>query len=401
MNKKLFVVALVFLWAAVQADSFVGSLKIYSDPVYATPFPVEPGSYFEVWIKVQNTGTTVNSAECEVMPKHPFLLDGEASSKPLGQIVQNNYAYVKYNLRVASDAAQGNADLNVRCKTNVDPLWASTTVSIPIQTAQPTLNIDSVSFDPTEVRPGSEAKITVTVKNYAPNTLKDILVKMDTSAATPLAPVGGSSEKRVASLAPGASAQIIFDAIVLPDAAPRVYKVPLALQYGDELGKTYSKDDVLTVIVSDAPRILIGLESTDIIRSGTQGKVSIKIINQGLSEAKFMRVIVQKGNGFEIVSPAENYLGTLSSDDYETAEVTLFIKPGTKTLEVPVRVEFTDALNKERVQTASVPVRLYSEDEISSMGLEQKAGIDILLIIVVLAAVVYAAYKLYPRFKKK
>ena len=401
MNKKLFVIALFFLWAVVQADSFVGSLKIYSEPVYATPFPVEPGSYFEVWIKVQNTGVTVNSAECEVVPKHPFLLDGESGSKPLGQIVQNNYAYVKYTLRVASDAAQGNADLNVRCKTDVDPLWASTTVSIPIQTAQPTLNIDSVAFDPAEVRPGSEAKITVVVKNYAPNTLKDILVKMDTSAATPLAPVGGSSEKRVASLAPGASAQIVFDAIVLPDAAPRVYKVPLTLQYGDELGKTYSKDDVLTVVVSDSPRIAVALDSTTIIRAGTQGKVSIKIVNQGLSEAKFMRVTVQTGSGFELISPAEIYIGTLNSDDYDTAEATLFVKPGIKSLEVPLKIEFTDALNKDRVQSVSVPIRLYSEDEISSIGLEQKAGMNIVIVLVAIVVVGYLAYQGYKRFKKK
>ncbi|MCX6767364.1 MAG: hypothetical protein NTY90_01355 [Candidatus Micrarchaeota archaeon] len=404
MNKKaFFVLFTAALWLFAQADTVAGGLKIYTDAAYATPFPAEPGKYFEVWFKIQNPGFTISSGSCELLPKYPFSLDsGEATTKELGQVLRESYAYVKYRLRVASDAVQGDNELNIRCRTDLDPLWVNATLIIPVKTAQPTLNIDAVSSDPVEARPGSPVKTVVVLKNYAPNTLKDILVKMDTSESTPLAPMGGSSEKRIPSLAGGESAQVVFDSIVLPDAAPKVYRVPVTISYGDELGNAYSKADVLTVVVSDAPRISTRIESTTIIRSGTQGKVNIQIVNEGLAEAKFLRVTLQKSDGFEIVSPADTYLGTLNSDDYETAEFTVFLKQtDAKAIWLPVTVEFTDALNRQHSQASNIQLRLYSEDEINSIGLEQKGGTSIVIIVVVLAVAGYLAYRGYKQFRKK
>ncbi len=403
MKKTVFLLTAALLWFSAWAETIAGSLKIYSEPVYATPFPAEPGKYFEIWLKIQNTGFTVNDAYCEILAKYPFSLDaGEVPEKQLGQIVREGYAYARYRIRVASDAVQGSNELSVRCRTDANPAWVNATLAIPVKTAQPTLNIQGFTIEPREVRPGNGMKATMSVKNNAPNALKDIVVKIDLTADAPLAPVGGGTERRVASLAPGGVAEVVFEAIVLPDAAPKIYRIPVKISYGDELGGAYSKEELLSVVVSDSPRITVGLESTTIIRSGSQGKVTLKIVNGGLAEAKFLRVTIPEANGFETLSPHEAYIGTLNSDDYETAEFALFVnQTEAKSILLPVEIEFVDALNREVSQTAAVHIRLYSEEEISAMGLEQKAGLSVFVVVVVVAVAAYLAYRGYQRFRKK
>ena len=47
------------------------------------PYPVNPGEYFTLWIKVENVGSLTKNAIFELMPKFPFTLDSNEDAVKL------------------------------------------------------------------------------------------------------------------------------------------------------------------------------------------------------------------------------------------------------------------------------------------------------------------------------
>lgn len=76
------------------------------------PYPAEPNSYVDVWIKVENIGTQeALNVRMNLMPEFPFSTDAnQASSKDFGVISVGNAEIVKFKIRVDKDAVQGTKD---------------------------------------------------------------------------------------------------------------------------------------------------------------------------------------------------------------------------------------------------------------------------------------------------
>ncbi len=375
------------------------------------PDPVEPGKEVEVSFKIENNGTTADNVIFEVLPEYPFsLIPGESPTKSIGTIgtSQNGKqsVIVRYKLRAAQDAVDGNHEIKVRYKIEGFDSWVMLEdLNIKVQSHDAIIAVDKFVSEPNIVAPGSRAKLVITLKNYATSLLKDIKVVLDLGKsgdeATPFSPLGSTNEKVISYIEPQSTKQIEFELLVDPDAASKSYKIPISIRYSDAISKNYSKSNIITVIVGDEPDVSVGIDSTTIYSAGTAGEITVKIVNKGLPDMKFVNVKLANSEKYRIISPAEIYIGNIDSDDYETADFKLYVeKTSEKKLLLPLTVEYKDANNKDYKNTVNLELPLYSSSEAKQLGLVKGNGKLTWVLLIVLAVAGFFGYRMWKKRKR-
>jgi len=407
----MFVMLAGFAGAAVNTQYFGKSPNIIVSLIKQDPDPVEPGKEVEVTFKLDNNGTAADKVTFEILPEYPFsLLPGESPSQYvgiLGTSQENKQAVnLKFKLKVAQEAVDGNHEIKVRYKSDNFDSWVTVeNLKIKVQTHDAILAVEQFATQPSVTAPGSKTKLTIMLKNYATSLLKDIKVSLDlgksSDTTTPFSPVGSTNEKVVSYIGPQGTVPLEFELLVDPDAVSKSYKIPISIKYSDSVNKDYNKSNIVTIVVGDDPDISVGIDSATVYTAGSAGEVTVKIVNKGLPDMKFVNVYIAKSDKYMIGSPAEVYIGNIDSDDYETADFKLYVgRTSDKKVLLPLTVEYKDANNKDYTKVVDLELPLYSSSEAKKLGLVKGNGKFSWLFVLILAVGLYFAYRRWKKHKK-
>ena len=355
------------------------------------PYPATPGQTVRVWLLVQNTGETdAKDVKVEVIGQEPFTVYNDDSVKTISSLGGQKDYLVDFNLKVDDNAVEGNNNLKIRYGVGT----TDTEVDIPIyvQAKDSTLTIDNVQMNPTEISPGSDGTLTITVKNNAPSTMTDLDMKLQLQAIIggvlvdlPFAPMDSGTEHKVYQLEPGNSTDFTYDLRAYPDATSKVYKIPFTLTYFDSLGNAKNKSDYVGVVVNGVPDISMLIDKTDLSMQKRAGSITLKIINKGVSDIKFLNVILQKSPDFDSLSNSDTtYVGNLVSDDYQTAEYNIDVKSKANTITIPVTLQYQDSNNKYYEKNFNVELNLVDSSKLNAQtGIGGYSWISIIVVLII------------------
>ncbi|MCF7860607.1 hypothetical protein K9M79_00045 [Candidatus Woesearchaeota archaeon] len=409
MKKKLIVILLL----AATIISIFG-YTVHGDGTFANiestllsqdPDPCEPGSFVEVRYKIENVGNSVaKDVQFVLTPEYPFsFFPGETGARKLGDLYMRqigNDAYVLYyRLKVDSDATDGSFPIRMKYSVNGGNYINLEEDMLRVRPTNAILYIEKVEQEPEIFTPGDKSKLSLRLKNTAGTSLKNIKVVISnvqaTGAATPsplpMSPVGSSNEMIIPKLGSNQVTNVVYEMIVDPDAESKIYKVPITLSYSDNFGHNYTKEEVISIAVHDNPQIFVKLDDTDIKMSGQTGSVSIKVVNRGLEDIKFVSVKLDDSDAFKKIGTDEIYLGNIDSDDYETADFNIQVQDTGK-VSLPIVITYMDSLNTEYMDTISLDLNTYSQEELEQLGISQQGnsnGMIIVVVIIVLGLVVW------------
>lgn len=400
------IVALFTLQLVAAAPSLQASLSKYE------PYPVAPGDTVKVWVLVQNTASndntdTAKNVVLEFIPQYPFSIYNDQTTKTIPLLGAKKDYQVDFNIKVDEGALQGTNTFKVRVRDSNGAIQIEETMEILVQSRDTTISIESVKISPEQIAPGSEGTVTITVKNIAPNSFTDLSLKLNLQAIVgntivdlPFAPVDSSSEKRVYRLDPAQSAEFKYDLVVYPDAESKIYKIPFLLEYYDNLGTKKNKTDFIGLTVNSNPEISVILDKTDINNDKLAGTISLKIINKGLGDIKFLNAVLQDSEDYEIISEsATNYIGNLESDDYQTIDYKISVNKGVTDINIPIKLDYRDATNKHYESTQKIQLRIIDSSKLEKVN-GKGMSITIILVIIIIAVVAWIAYKKIKKNKK-
>jgi len=363
------------------------------------PQPAEPGKYVNVYVQLENTGTaTAENVKLEFVPSYPFSLDpGESKTKYIGLLGGGTFNVVEFRVKVDPNAVEGINKIKFRYNLDKDEqFWAEKELDLSIQTGNAVLAADKISVDPEEISPGEKGTVTIRLKNLADSYLSDIKVNLDISSdSIPFAPMNSAVEKDLYQLMPGQTHDFEFNIIAYPDATAGVYKIPLSVTYNDNVGSSYTKEDLVGVIVNAKPEINVVVDSTTLTTESKTGTITLKIVNKGLSNLKLMNLEVEQTDGFELISPSkQEYIGNLDSDDFETVEYRVIIK--SNNVDIPLKLTYRDSNNKLYTDDMKIKLNVHSADKLGETS-GSSAWMWIVLIVIVVGVFIY----LRRRKKKK
>jgi len=386
-------------WTVTSASLRVTSLKY-------EPYPVEPGSYFKMWIKLENVGVDRGrNVSFELLPEFPFSLDSNQNAlKSIGKLDVGDEVVLEYKIRVDKNAVVGENDLKSKYCTDKD-FCVTHDFNVSVQARDAIITLADVYAEPSQIAPGQEAFVKIKLNNNADSLMKDIRVKLNlleavttTTSVTyrdlPFTPIGSTNEIALEKLDRGEEKEIVFKVIADPDAQPKIYKIPVIVTYADEVGKNYTRNYITALIVNDKPDLYAKVEETTIYRGGGVGVIDIKFINKGLTDIKFLDVQLNESPDYKLLTSDRVYIGNLDSDDYETAEYKLIVKSKAEKVDILMHIKYRDALNNEYEDDIVVPLYLYS----SKYNGESKFGFGTVVLILIVAG---AAFFFYRRWRKK
>ncbi len=388
------------------------------------PYPVEPGEYFDVWLKIGNEGNSdIDDFTFELTHEYPFSLDaGETAKRHFGKIPSHSIMLVHYKVRVSEDAVEGANALNYRYRyVQSDLKWIEAQESIKVQTREAVLNIISVESEPDTIPPGKEANVTITLKNHAGSVIRDVLFKLDLSMSTvaqnpssltptsavidyyynaiPLVPVDSSTEKRIGHIKGGEEKKVTYHLKAFPDAESRVYKVPIRATYQDEVGRNYTKDDVVGITIGDVPELDIKVDDNNIYRAGMTGDATIRVVNRGVTDVKFFNIKLKESDSYDIISSDSVYVGDVDSDDYETVDFRLYVKGlEDDILKLPLEVQYRDSNNKPYSRELTLEMKAYSQNKREAGN---GSSLSIVVLVLVLLGGAWLAYRRWEKKKRK
>jgi len=328
------------------------------------PAPAQPGNYIDLYISVVNQGTDMNDFKIKLVPEYPYSVASEQTPEVIiTSIPDTESAFIKYRVNIDKNAANGYKNISFEYTHSDMPVTMKYEYAIDIRTTGVSVAIDT--YDISDITPGGKTKLTLGLKNFGKIGVKNLDATLDLSN-TPFATTMSGTKKRIDNIEQGATETIEYEIIADTSAQIKPYKVPLNLQYEDERGKTYTDTLIVSIPVNAKPEVTAVIQSSDLNLDNTQGKVSFKIINKGISDIKQASVILKDGRGYEVISPTiTDYLGNLNSDDFETAdfEVTTTTDPVFN-----LEVQFKDAYNNDRSITFALPLKLRAGPQTSYTG---------------------------------
>jgi len=279
------------------------------------------------------------------------------------------------------------------------------------------LTITDVSTSPGQVQPGQTISLRFDVENNAGDEINDVSVSLllngftqtiagtsfqQVYAGVPFSPYQSSNVQTFDKINEDKSESLDFDLIVNADADSGTYKIPVQMDYyvGDSTQKT-TDVGVVSLIVNAKPKLSVSSDSTGIVK-GQSNDITIKIVNSGLGDAKFLSVKAGGINGGSIVGASSFYIGDINKDDFDTIKLSFSANqnsPGT--ISIPLEITYKDSTTKEYTENAEITIKAYTQQEAISAGLIQKSYTSLIIILVILVIVIYIVYRIVRGILKR
>jgi hypothetical protein len=252
------------------------------------------------------------------------------------------------------------------------------------------IGVQEVISQPQKVAPGERITLSIVLENMGDGDIKGISVKLDLTDL-PFAPLDSATEQILDEINEEDSRQVNFNLIVLPEAESKIYKIPLKISYNTTL-----KDALVSINVESKPKLDLSLESSEVVKINDQGKVTIKLVNLGLSEIKSLRLNLLPNPEYELLSANSIYISKIDVEDFETAEFTII--PKAKNPKLIFNIAYQDKNNNEYAENKQLTLNVYTLKEAKQLGLvKNNIYLGILIPIISLIAI----YFIYRRLRKR
>ncbi|MBU3941696.1 MAG: hypothetical protein KKF74_02175 [Nanoarchaeota archaeon] len=411
---------MMIVCAAVSLAAISSSVDIDVSLINQNPDPAEPGKYVEVKWKVENAGSSnTENVIFEVLPKFPFSLDpGESATQKIGSIwgrqIGDNGVIVTYRFKVDENAVEGQNEIEIRYSLDNGVSWQKPgKFYINIRTHDAILNIKKVSYSPDPMPPGKKAILSIELENMADSLLKDIKISLNLitvlQTATSItynelsfSTFGTTNQQVIKNIGAGKTKTVEFTLIPDPDAASDVYKIPITIEYSDELGTNYSKSEVISVIVGDEPILEPLIASTNIYKKGQVGEIDISFVNKGTTDVKLLDVELKESDYVKVISSANVYLGNIDSDDYEIAEFKVYVNDlDDSRVPLIINYNYLDPNNNRYEEQETLYIDVYSNKEAKKYGLDgSKSSLGGIFAIIIIVVIGYLGYRWWKKRKK-
>lgn len=240
--------------------------------------------------------------------------------------------------------------------------------------------------DISPISPGQEGTIRFELENILSNDVEDVTLSLDFTDK-PFIPIG-SSQQSVDEIQDDEDEEFAFRIRASQDLAPGQYEIPYTITYEDQ-GDEKTRIGTIGIQVTGNPDLTFTV-NTEIPVVGRQGQITVRAINKGFADARFVALKVFP-EGMTLLSEDEVYIGEIESDDFETANFdVLFTDTDAR---VTVLVQYKDFNNEQVIQNIEIPVQVYTSEQALSLGLIQPNRVVYYIIFVILIIVLIVLWR--------
>jgi hypothetical protein len=214
------------------------------------------------------------------------------------------------------------------------------------------------SVDATNFQPGGEQEITLKIKNTLDVDAADVSLTFDIPSGTPFTLIDSEDTKDIDK---GDTENFDFKIKAISDAKAGDYQIPYTINYNTN----QTKKGTFTLTVEAEPQLVYSVSAENPL-IGSKGKLTLKINNKGLGDARFVSLTVTPSK-FTMLSNKEVYVGTVSSDDSQTENFDVIFSQ--QNPELNVQIEYRNFNNELVTETVILPITVYTQEQALKLGI--------------------------------
>lgn len=254
----------------------------------------------------------------------------------------------------------------------------------------------SVNADYISLYPGEEGRIGIELKNN--NNFDTEFVSLALNLEKIPFITVGSSEKSIDELDEDDKEKIVFNIKPSTSISPGDYEIPYVLKYtNSDTNVVFTKTGSFGIKINAKTELDFSVVTNNNILN-QKGKITLKIINKGLGEVKFVSVQIFP-QGYELLSSDTIYVGNIASDDSDSVSFDVFFK--TLSPSMYAKVNYKDLDNKDQLKTINIPINVYTQEKAIELGLIKKSNNLLYLGIVLFLLVLWFVYRKIKKRNKK
>ena len=247
------------------------------------------------------------------------------------------------------------------------------------------------SADSSDIFPGETSVINIEIENVFNDDVIDLTIALDLSNL-PFTPVG-SSEDSIDELEEDDDEDFIFRLKSANDIVPGDYQIPYTISFERD-GVDKVRRGTIGVRVVSKTELSFSVDSENNI-VGEKGKISLKIVNSGFGDIRFVSVRIFPDK-YTLLSDNVDYIGTIDSDDFETATFDVIFNGDD--VKLVALVEYKDFDNKKVLENVNLPVIVYSRQEAIELGIIKKSNGPVIVSVIITLVLLWI---LWRTFKKR
>ena len=246
-----------------------------------------------------------------------------------------------------------------------------------------------------QLLPGDQTNVQITLKNNLNDDVQDVSFNL-VFTGTQFISIG-SSEGSTDEIRSDKSKTFFFNIKSAQDIKPGNYNIPYTIVYTDIDDKVIQRQGSIGIVVSGKTDLDFSVETEKPV-IGESGKLTLKIVNSGFGDLKFVNVKLQP-QGFILLGSDSDYIGTINSDDFETATFDVIFKE--ENARLVASVDFKDFDNNQQTRNIDLPITVYSKEKAIELGIIQKNNTWMYSIVVIVIVLIWFIYRAIRKRTKK
>ena len=246
-----------------------------------------------------------------------------------------------------------------------------------------------------KIFPGEETNLDLTIENTINEDAQDVSLNL-LFLNLPFIPTSGS-ERSVNKIKEDKERILSFVIKSSQDIAPGNYNIPYELSYTNSNDEKIAKQGSIGIVVNADTELKISTELENNV-IGQKGKITLKIVNSGFGEIKFVNVKIYP-DGYALLSGSSDYIGNIGSDDFETSSYDVIFNENKPRL--TGIIEYKDFNNNDKIENINMPIKVYSREEAISLGVIQTSKIPLYVGVVIVLIVLILIYRFIRKRLKK
>lgn len=240
------------------------------------------------------------------------------------------------------------------------------------------------SIDVSDINPGEDTTLTIQVENNLNDDVEQVSLALNLQGL-PFNTLG-ISEDSVDEIQEGDEESFAFRIRSSPTAKPGDYQIPFTLTY-----QNLSKPQTGTIGIRIKGSVILDATiSTETPVLNQKDKLSLKIINKGFADARYVSVTLIP-EGFTLNSPDKIYIGDINANDFETASFDIIYTD--KNPIVTASIEYLDFNNAKQTKFTTLPIDVYTQEEAIQRGIIQKNNTPIYVGIIIALIIIWLVWR--------
>jgi len=246
-----------------------------------------------------------------------------------------------------------------------------------------------------KVFPGESTKVQLTVDNTLTDDVQDISVVLNLEG-TGFTSVG-SSEDSIDEIREGKDESFSYTIKAPSTLRPGEYNIPYTIIYTFQ-DSSNRKNGSFGITVGAKTELSYSIESNNNV-IGEQGELSLKVVNKGLGDIRFVSIRLMPNSGYTLLSDENVYVGTISSDDFETASYK--VKFNNENAVLDAVVTYKDFDNVQRTEKVTLPLTVYSREKALELGIIKKSNAMVYASTIIILIVLWFVWRIYKKRQRE